>query len=173
MCPTGDQPHCRAPRPTGAGGSAAEASDQLVPLPSGQAAERLRVRDPGLGEDAAGSDRADLRQHQAEIAPPRRPHTGGWVGEDRHRLDLSRGELRLQPRSRRRYLVRLLQRTQTLVARSARNAATGAALSDTARFWSQDGPAVNRRRRATRPLRPATPLPAAQGVFRTLRLLYD
>ena len=66
---------------TASGGSAAEEVDQLASLPIGQTAERLRVSDPTLGEDSAGSDRADLRHHQEDIADPRRPHTGGWVGE--------------------------------------------------------------------------------------------
>ncbi len=121
-------PAARAPGSTASGGSAAEEVDQLVPLPIGQTAERLRVSDPTLGEDAAGSDRADLRDRQEHLAHPRCPHTGGWVGEDLHQLDLSRGKLLFQLRSRRPYLVRLLQRTQTLFARSARNARTGAAL---------------------------------------------
>ena len=115
-------------QPTASGGSAAEEVDQLASLPIGQTAERLRVSDPTLGEDPAGSDRADLRDHQEDLAHPRCPHTGGWVGEDLHQLDLSRGKLSFQLRSRRPYLVRLRQRTQTLLARSARNARTGAAL---------------------------------------------
>jgi len=86
------------------------------------------VSDPTLGEDAAGSDRADLRHHQEEIAHSRCPHTGGWVREDLHELDLSRRELLLQPRPRRPYRVRLFQRTQTLFARSTRNTRTDAAL---------------------------------------------
>jgi hypothetical protein len=121
-------PHPRAPGPTVSGGSAAEEVDQLASLSIGQTAERLRVSDPTSGEDAAGSDRADLRHRQEDIAQPRCPHTGGWVGEDLHQLDLSRRELLLQLRPRRPYLVRLLQRTQTLFARSARNARTRAAL---------------------------------------------
>jgi hypothetical protein len=61
-------PHSRAPGPTVSGGSAAEEVDQHASLSIGQTAERLRVSDPASGEDVAGSDRADLRHHQEDIA---------------------------------------------------------------------------------------------------------
>ena len=108
--------------------SGAGKGDQLAPLPLDQTAKCLRVSDPTVGKDASGLDRADLRQHQEDIAHSRCPHTRGWVGEDLHQLDRSRGELLLQLRSRRPNFVRLLQRTQPLLARSARNARTGTAL---------------------------------------------
>lgn len=54
-----------------------DAVDQFGPLAIGQAGERLRVRDAALGEDPAGFDRADPRQHQEEIAHPRCPHARG------------------------------------------------------------------------------------------------
>src|ERR1035437_29287 len=108
--------------------SGAEEVDQLAPLPLAQTGKRLRVSDPTVGKDASGLDRADLRQYQEDIAHSRCPHTRGWVGEDLHQLDLSRRELLLQLRSCRPNFVRLFQRTQPLLARSARNARTGAAL---------------------------------------------
>jgi hypothetical protein len=108
--------------------SGAEEVDQLAALPLGQTAKRLRVSDPTVGKDASGPDRADLRQHQEDIAHSRCPHTRGWVGEDLHQLDLSRRELLLQLRSCRPNFVCLLQRTQPLFARSARNARTVPAL---------------------------------------------
>jgi hypothetical protein len=128
-------------------------------LPIGQTAERLRVSDPTLGEDPAGSDRADLRHHQEDIADPRRPHTGGWVGEDLHQLDLSRSELLFQLRSRRPYLVRLLQRTQTLFARSARNARTGAALRHADDSAARTGRWSTTPQQTMRPPHPTTPTP--------------
>src|ERR1035437_10419284 len=80
--------------------SGAEEVDQLAPLPLAQTAKRLRVSDPTVGKDAGGPDRADLRQHQEDIAHSGCPHTRGWVGEDLRQLDLSRRELLLQFRSR-------------------------------------------------------------------------
>lgn len=58
----GAAPDAGAREPTASCGLAAEEVDQLAPLPVGQTSERLRMRDPTLGEDAAGSDRANLRE---------------------------------------------------------------------------------------------------------------
>jgi len=153
-------------QPIASGGSAAEEVDQLASLPIGQTAERLRVSDPILGEGPAGSDRADLRHHHQDIADPRRPHTGGWVGEDLHQLDLSRSELSFQLRSRRPYLVRLLQRTQTLFARSARNARTGAALRHADDSAARTGRWSTPLQQTMRPPHPTAPTPRAPPAHR-------
>jgi hypothetical protein len=81
-----------------------------------------------MGKDASGFDWADLRQRQEEIAHGRCPQERGWVGEDLRQLDLSRRELLFQGRSRRPNVVGLIQRTQPLLVRSARNVRTGPAL---------------------------------------------
>ena len=49
-------------------GLAAEEVEQFGPLAIAQAGERLRVGDAAAGQDPAGLDRADLRQHQEQVA---------------------------------------------------------------------------------------------------------
>ena len=108
--------------PSAAAGLAAEEVEQFGPLALAQAGERLRVSDAAAGQDLAGLDRADLRQHQEQVAHPRRPRARGRLGEDLRQLDLARRQLPLQLRSRRADFVRLLEGTQALFPRSARNA---------------------------------------------------
>ena len=95
--------------------------DQFGSLASGQARERLRVRDAAAGQDPAGFDRADPREHREQIAHPRRPHARGRFSEDRRQLERAGRELLLQLRSRRPDRVCLLQRMQALRTRLARN----------------------------------------------------
>jgi len=97
-------------------------SEQFGSLAIGQAGQRFRVSDPTLGQDPASLDRADLREHQEEIAHPRRPHIRGRLGEDLRQLDRAGREVFLQLRSRRPDLVCMLQGTQVLFTRSTRNA---------------------------------------------------
>ena len=96
-------------------------SEQFGSLAIGQAGQRFRVSDPTLGQDPASLDRADLREHQEEIAHPRRPHIRGRLGEDLRQLDRAGREVFLQLRSRRPDLVCMLQGTQVLFTRSTRN----------------------------------------------------
>jgi hypothetical protein len=62
------------------GRSGAEEGDQLAPLPLAQAGKRPRVSDPRVGEDAGGPDRADLRQHQEDVAHSRGPQRADGSG---------------------------------------------------------------------------------------------
>ena len=108
--------------PSAPAGLVAEEVEQFGPLAIAQAGERLRVSDAAAGQDPAGLDRADLRQHQEQVAHPRRSGARGRVGEDLRQLDLARRQIPLQLRSRRADLVCMLEGTQALFPRSARNA---------------------------------------------------
>jgi hypothetical protein len=103
-------------------GLAAQEVEQFGPLAIAEAGERLRVGDAAAGQDPAGLDRADLRQRQEQVAYPRRPRALGRAREDLRQLDLACRQLPLQLRARRADLVRLLEGTQALFPRSARNA---------------------------------------------------
>jgi hypothetical protein len=76
--------------------------------------QRAKIR-PALTEPIFGSTKSRSRTRAV------RAHAGG-LGEDLRQLDLARRQIPLQLRSRRADLVRLLEGTQALFARSARNA---------------------------------------------------
>src|SRR5215218_100148 len=101
--------------------SAAEERDQLVALAFGQPGDRLRRRDPTLGERARGLGRTDLRQREQEVVDLRRLCELRWLGDDLVDPRPPRGELPLQPRPSAPDLIRVPQGTHPLIAGSPRS----------------------------------------------------
>jgi hypothetical protein len=98
--------------------SAVEEPDQLVTLAFAQSADRLRRRDPALGEAARRLGWADLRQCQQEVIDLRCLCRLRWPGDDPLDLHPAQGEFLLQPCPAASDLVRVLQRTHALIERS-------------------------------------------------------
>ena len=98
--------------------SAAEAPDQLVALAFAQSPDRLRRRNPALGEAPRRLSGPDLRQRQQEVIDLRRPCRHRWIGDDLLDPRPSQGELPLQPCPVASDLIRVPQRPHALIERS-------------------------------------------------------
>ena len=90
--------------------SAAEHLDQFSPLTVAEAADRLSVGDPAVGEHTIGPGRTDPGYDQEQLTYLRRLRAGWRVGDHLGKLDPAGGDLSLQLRTCDANLVRLRER---------------------------------------------------------------